>query len=64
MELKIGIRDLAWFCCASGDLTSEFSATSAYEQGSIAHKEWQSKYNDLSKSEVYEIGRASCRERV
>lgn len=53
MELKIGIRDLAWFCCASGDLTSEFSATSAYEQGSIAHKEWQSKYNDLSKSEVY-----------
>ena len=53
MDIKIAIKELAYFVCQSGDLTAELFSMKELEEGTRLHKFIQSKYNDKSKSEVY-----------
>ena len=53
MELKIAVKELAYFVCQSGDLTTEFFSNRDLEIGSKAHHYLQSKYKEGSQSEVY-----------
>lgn len=53
MENAIAVRELAYFVCQSGNLTTEFFSNHDLEAGKKAHDFLQSQYNSLSKSEVY-----------
>lgn len=53
MDIKIAIKELAYFVCQSGDLTTELFSMKELEEGTRLHKFIQSKYNEQSKSEVY-----------
>ncbi len=53
MEFKIAIKELAHFICQSGNLTSDFISSRELEEGTKLHIYLQSKYNELSKSEVF-----------
>lgn len=50
---KIAIRELAYFVCQSGDLTTEFFSNADTIRGQKAHDFLQSKYNEFSSKEVY-----------
>ena len=50
---KIAIKELAYFICASGNLTNEYFSNKDLMAGSRAHDYLQSKYNSESKAEVY-----------
>ena len=49
----IAVKELAYFVCQSGDLTTEFFSNHDLEAGKKAHAHHQAKYNDKSKKEVY-----------
>ncbi len=53
MDIKIAIKELAYFVCQSGNLTTEFFTNKDYEEGIKLHKYLQKKYNEDSQSEVY-----------
>lgn len=53
MEIKIAVKDLAFFACQSGDLTNEFFSNRDLENGTKAHRYLQNKYNSDSQKEVY-----------
>lgn len=53
MDVKIAIKELAFFVCQSGNLTNEFFSNRDLDTGSKAHRYLQSKYNDKSQKEVY-----------
>lgn len=50
---KIAIKELAYFVCQSGNLTTEFFSNNDLLKGQRAHEYLQSKYNDKSLKEVY-----------
>lgn len=50
---KIAVKELAYFVCQSGDLTSEFFSNHDLEIGRKIHEYWQHKYNQDSKAEYY-----------
>lgn len=49
----IAVKELAYFVCQSGDLTTEFFSNHDLEAGKKAHEYHQSRYNEKSKKEVY-----------
>ena len=49
----IAVKELAYFVCQSGDLTTEFFSNHDLEAGKRAHEFHQSHYNEKSKKEVY-----------
>lgn len=53
MSKRIAIKELAYFVCQSGNLTSEFFSNSDMQRGQKAHEYLQSKYNEDSSAEVY-----------
>lgn len=53
MATPIAVKELAYFVCQSGDLTTEFASNHDLEAGKRAHEHHQSKYNEQSKKEVY-----------
>lgn len=50
---SIAVKELAYFVCQSGNLTTEFFSNSDLERGKKAHTFLQEKYNSESLSEVY-----------
>lgn len=50
---NVAVRDLAYFTCRNGDLTIETFSNREENDGKLAHKFIQSKYNSNSKAEVY-----------
>ncbi len=52
-KLEIAIRELAYFVCQSGNLTTEFFSNRDLDLANKAHDFLQKQYNSLSKSEVY-----------
>ena len=50
---KIAIKELAYFVCASGNLTNEYFSNKDLRMGTKCHDYLQSKYNENSISEVY-----------
>lgn len=52
-ENTIAVRELAYFVCQSGNLTTEFFSNHDLEAGKKAHDFLQSQYNSNSLSEVY-----------
>lgn len=53
MAKAIAVKELAYFVCQSGNLTTEFFSNHDLEAGKKAHQYHQSHYNELSKKEVY-----------
>lgn len=53
MSKTIAVKELAYFVCQSGDLTTEFFSNRDLEAGRHAHEFHQSHYNEKSKKEVY-----------
>ena len=53
MAKTIAVKELAYFVCQSGNLTTEFFSNHDLEAGRKAHQHHQSKYNEFSKKEVY-----------
>ena len=53
MAKTIAVKELAYFVCQSGDLTTEFFSNHDLEAGKKAHEHHQAKYNDVSKKEFY-----------
>ena len=53
MAISIAVKELAYFVCQSGDLTTEFFSNRDLEAGKKAHLHHQARYNDASKKEVY-----------
>lgn len=53
MIKTIAVKELAYFICQSGNLTTEFFSNHDLEAGRKAHEYHQNKYNELSKKEVY-----------
>ena len=53
MAKTIAVKELAYFVCQSGNLTTEFFSNHDLEAGRKAHQHHQSKYNDFSKKEFY-----------
>lgn len=53
MSKNIAVKELAYFVCQSGNLTTEFFSNHDLEAGKKAHQHHQSKYNENSKKEVY-----------
>lgn len=53
MSKTIGVKEIAYFVCASGDLTIEFQANYQNLEGHEAHLFLQNKYTDPSQKEVY-----------
>ncbi len=53
MTKTIAIKELAYFICQSGNLTTEFFSNHDLTAGTNAHRYHQSKYNEKSKKEVY-----------
>ena len=50
---KIAIKELAYFICASGNLTNEYFSNKDLMAGAKAHDYLQNKYNQDSLAEVY-----------
>lgn len=50
---RIAVKELAYFVCQSGNLTSEFFSNHDLEQGTKIHKYLQNKYNEKSQKEYY-----------
>jgi DNA excision repair protein ERCC-2 len=50
---RIAVKELAYFVCQSGNLTSEFFSNHDLEQGTKIHQYLQNKYNDKSLKEYY-----------
>ena len=53
MAKTIAVKELAYFVCQSGNLTTEFFSNHDLEAGRKAHQHHQSKYNEFSKKEFY-----------
>ncbi len=53
MAKTIAVKELAYFVCQSGNLTTEFFSNHDLEAGKKAHNYHQAKYNEKSKKEVY-----------
>ena len=53
MAKTIAVKELAYFVCQSGNLTTEFFSNHDLETGKKIHDYHQSHYNELSKKEVY-----------
>ena len=53
MAKSIAVKELAYFVCQSGNLTTEFFSNHDLEAGKKAHQHHQSKYNNESKKEFY-----------
>lgn len=53
MEIKTSVREIVELIYGSGDLISEGSLMKRAEEGTIIHKEHQSKYKETDQSEVY-----------
>ena len=53
MAKTIAVKELAYFVCQSGNLTTEFFSNHDLEAGRKAHQQHQSKYNEVSKKEFY-----------
>ena len=53
MAKTIAVKELAYFVCQSGNLTTEFFSNHDLEAGRKAHEYHQDRYNELSKKEVY-----------
>ena len=53
MAKTIAVKELAYFVCQSGNLTTEFFSNHDLEAGRKVHQHHQSKYNEFSKKEVY-----------
>ena len=53
MAKTIAVKELAYFVCQSGDLTTEFFSNHDLEAGKKAHEHHYAKYNEASKKEVY-----------
>ncbi|MBE6136826.1 MAG: ATP-dependent DNA helicase [Erysipelotrichaceae bacterium] len=53
MMKSIAVKELAYFVCQSGNLTTEFFSNADLERGKRAHLHIQEKYNSKSQSEVY-----------
>ena len=53
MSKTIAVKELAYFICQSGNLTTEFFSNRDLEAGKKAHEYHQSKYNEKSKKEFY-----------
>lgn len=53
MTKTIAVKELAYFVCQSGNLTTEFFSNRDLEAGKRAHEYHQSHYNEKSKKEVY-----------
>ena len=49
----IAVRELAYFICQSGNLTSEFFSNRDMQAGIDAHRHHQRSYNEKSRAEVY-----------
>ena len=45
MAKTIAVKELAYFVCQSGNLTTEFFSNHDLEAGRKAHQQHQSKYN-------------------
>ncbi|MBO5711380.1 MAG: PD-(D/E)XK nuclease family protein, partial [Acholeplasmatales bacterium] len=50
---RIAVKELAYFVCQSGNLTSEFFSNHDLEQGTKIHQYLQNKYNEKSLKEYY-----------
>ena len=50
---NIAVKELAYFSCGSGNLTTEFFSNHDFKEGSRAHDFLQSHYDKKSKAEVY-----------
>ena len=50
---NIAVRELAYFICQSGNLTSEFFSNRDMQSGIDAHRHHQRGYNEKSRAEVY-----------
>lgn len=53
MSKTLGVKEIAYFVHASGNLTNEFSANRDQQEGHRAHVFLQSKYGESSKKERY-----------
>lgn len=53
MSKVIAVKELAYFVCQSGNLTTEFFSNRDLEAGKKAHEYHQSHYNEKSRKEVY-----------
>ena len=53
MAKTIAVKELAYFICQSGNLTTEFFSNHDLEAGKKAHEYHQNRYNEASKKEVY-----------
>lgn len=60
MAKPIAVKELAYFVCQSGNLTTEFFSNRDMQRGQKAHDYLQSKYNAASKAEVYIKTELSC----
>lgn len=60
MAKSIAVKELAYFVCQSGSLTTEFFSNADMLRGQKAHDYLQSKYNELSSSEVYVKRELTC----
>ncbi len=60
MTKSIAVKELAYFICQSGNLTTEFFSNADMLRGQKAHDYLQSKYNSESKSEVYIKRELTC----
>lgn len=50
---SIGVKEIAYFVHASGDLTVEFSSNKSNQEGKEAHAYLQSKFDEFSVKELY-----------
>lgn len=53
MQSKIAVKELAYFVCQSGDLTTEFFSSYDDSKGTLAHRYLQGNYESTDKKEVY-----------
>ena len=64
MTKTIAVKELAYFVCQSGNLTTEFFSNHDLEAGRKAHEYHQSRYNELSKKEVYVKGEITYKNNI
>lgn len=53
MKISIGVREIAYFLYASGDLSQDFFSNASGKDGIKAHQFIQHKYSDNDKKEFY-----------
>lgn len=64
MTKTIAVKELAYFVCQSGNLTTEFFSNHDLEAGRKAHEYHQSRYNELSNKEVYVKGEITYKNNI